>query len=327
MASQPARWEDSLLAKASAALEHQVRSHLHHGADASHLQAAYRQCEQITRQNSRTFHTATALMPRAKRLAIRSLYAFCRVSDDVVDEWAGDRGAQLDRWRTAVHSPAQSDDPVLAAWQDTRARYHIPTLYMDQLLDALAQDLTVSRYASFERLADYCYGVASTVGLMSMHIIGFSGPEALPYAVKLGVALQLTNILRDVGEDWRQGRLYLPQEELAAFGIEEAQIGAGRVDDRWRAFMRFQIGRARQLYAESLPGVGYLHGDGRFAVAAAAELYRAILDDIEAHDYDVFHRRAHVSDRRKVASLPGIWWRARRNLYQNAVQPQTEEQS
>jgi phytoene synthase len=149
------------------------------------------------------------------------------------------------------------------------------------------------------------------VGLMSMHIIGFAGNEAIPYAIKLGVALQLTNILRDVGEDWRAGRVYVPLDELVAFGLRQADLERGQVDDRWRALMRFQITRNRRLYAEAWPGIALLSGDGRFAVAAAGELYRAILDDIEAHDYDVFHRRAHVSMWDKARRLPGIWWRSR----------------
>jgi len=153
--------------------------------------------------------------------------------------------------------------------------------------------------------------VASTVGLMSMHILGFTGEEAIPYAVKLGVALQITNILRDVGEDWRAGRVYLPAEELAAYGLSEEDVAAGRVDDRWRKFMRFQIDRNRRLYAEAWPGVPMLSKDGRLAVTAAADFYRAILGDIEAHDYDVFHRRAHVSSWGKLRRLPGLWWRCR----------------
>ena len=147
---------------------------------------------------------------------------------------------------------------------------------------------------------------------MVMHIIGFSGPEAIPYAVRLGVALQLTNILRDVGEDWHADRLYLPQNELAAFGLTEEDIDVGRVDDRWRAFLGFQIARNRRLYAQAMPGIALLHPDGRFAIAAAAGLYRAILEDIEAHDMDVFTRRAHVSQWSKVRRLLGMWMWARR---------------
>jgi phytoene synthase len=148
---------------------------------------------------------------------------------------------------------------------------------------------------------------------MAMHIIGFRGNEALPDAIKLGVALQVTNILRDVAEDWQRGRVYLPQSELAAFGLSEDDLAAGQNSDRWQAFMRFQITRVRALYAESRPGIAHLNRDGRFAVAAAARLYEGILDDIEAHDYDVFKRRAHLGTRAKLARLPGIWWLAFRS--------------
>jgi phytoene synthase len=180
--------------------------------------------------------------------------------------------------------------------------------------------LRQSRYDTFEDLTTYCYGVASTVGLMSMHITGFNSSAAIPFAVKSGVALQLTNILRDVGEDFRAGRVYLPQEELADFGLTEDYLAAGQIDNRWRAFMRFQIDRTRRLYAESQPGVALLHPDGRLAIAAAAGLYSAILDDIEAHDYDVFTRRAHVSGWGKLRRLPGLWWQS---LTIGRSQPQT----
>jgi len=297
--------------------------------------------------------------------------------------------ANLAAWRERALAPhPPDDDPVALAWADTRACYRIPLRYAEQLIEGVAADLGAVRYATFDDLAAYCYGVASTVGLMSMHIIGFSGPEAIPYAVKLGVALQLTNILRDVAEDWRMGRLYLPLDELAAYGLGEGDIarlaahpvapplvahpiappptvhpvappptvhpvapplvggqgdggsaapcgrpnggGVGRdyddaqpltprasapdpqplVPDSWRAFIAFQIARNRQLYAEAMPGIRLLHPDGRFAIAAAAELYRGILDDIEAHGGDVFSRRAHLSGQEKLRRLPGIWRRA-----------------
>jgi len=212
------------------------------------------------------------------------------------------------RWR----SPPR--DLVAVAWRDTMARHDIPAIYARQLIATVARDLEVDRYATFEHLSVYCYGVAATVGLMAMRIVGFRGREAEPSAIRLGVALQLTNILRDVGEDWRAGRLYLPANDLAQFGLDEADVAAGRVDGRvdgrWRRFMAYQIQRARRLYHDALPGVAYLHRDGRFAVGAAAELYRGILEDIEAHDYDVFTRRAHVPTGTKLARLPGIWLRA-----------------
>jgi phytoene synthase len=146
-----------------------------------------------------------------------------------------------------------------------------------------------------------------------MHITGFAGQAAIPYAIKLGLALQLTNILRDVAEDWERGRLYLPGDELSAFGLDESDLAAGVVTDKWRAFMRFQISRNRQLYAEAWPGIQMLHQDGRFAIAAAADFYRAILNDIEAHDYDVFNRRAYVGTWGKLRRLPGLWWQTRSN--------------
>jgi phytoene synthase len=146
---------------------------------------------------------------------------------------------------------------------------------------------------------------------MTMHVIGFRTEEALPYAVKLGIALQLTNILRDVGEDWQLGRLYLPLDELAEFGLSEATVGARQIDARWRAFMRFQIARARHLYDEALPGIKLLEPDGRFAITAAAGLYRAILEQIEANDYNVISLRAHLDSWGKVRRLPEFWWSSR----------------
>ncbi len=279
------------------------------------LEHAYATCDAITAQHSRTFLLASGLLPFAKRRAVRALYAFCRTSDDIVDrnpegETAEPQAALRDWRQRALGYSTDEADGFLLAWIDTCATYSIPRIYAEQLIDGVAQDLICNRYATFEELTVYCYAVASTVGLMSMHIVGFTDPTAVPYAVKLGVALQLTNILRDVGEDWRSGRLYLPTEELAAFGLCEADVAAGQVDERWRAFMRYQIERVRRLYADALPGIALLHPDGRFAIAAAAELYRCILDDIEAHDYAVFHRRAHVGTFGKLRRLPAIWWRA-----------------
>lgn len=180
-----------------------------------------------------------------------------------MDREAADNAGKLWEWRQrSLSERPPLDDLMALAWADTRARYHIPRPYAGQLLAGVASDLTHSRYTTFADLAHYCYAVASTVGLMSMHIADYTGKEAILYAVKLGVALQLTNILRDVAEDWHNGRLYLPQDELADFGLTETDIENGIVDDRWRAFMRFQIDRARQLYAEALPGIVILGKNG-----------------------------------------------------------------
>lgn len=308
-------WEARLLRLAHHALDHDtINEPLNDGRE--HLAQAYEHCAAITKQHSRTFYMASGLLPNEQQRAVRALYAFCRVSDDLVDKETDHQHQRILQWRQeslANHPPTYN--LVALAWADTRANFNIPRRYAEQLLDGVTSDLMHTRYETFGELAQYCYGVASTVGLMAMHIVGYEGYKAIPYAIKLGVALQLTNILRDVQEDWENGRLYLPLEELRLFNLSEEDIAAGIIDHRWRAFMRFQIRRARQLYAEALPGVAMLGRSGRFAIAAAAELYRAILDDIEDHDYDVFSRRAHTSKREKLLNLPGIWWRAKTNQY------------
>lgn len=304
-------WERTLIAWAQQARE-TIPKHAAHHADDARMVRSFETCADLTRVHSRTFHMASALLPKHKREGARALYAFCRICDDIVDQPADDPAGTLESWRYQVQTPHPTDDPVLIAWSATRHAFHIPAGYVDQLIDGVKRDLTQSRYETFADLTEYAYGVASTVGLMSMHIVGYLDENAVPYAVRLGVALQLTNILRDIGEDWRAGRVYLPQDELAAFGLSDADIAAGKVDDRWRAFMRFQIDRNRALYRESWDGLSLLDDDGRFAIAAAGRLYEAILADIERHDYDVFSRRAHVSTRRKLAYLPTIWRASRR---------------
>lgn len=322
MTTHPHSWEKPLIALAQEAwysLTHpQADDGLRqHAGDKARLEQAYATCTAITAEHSRSFYLASALLPAAKRRAARALYAFCRITDDLVDRQTqtseDDRLRVLRDWqRRALDEHPDPDDPVALAWADTRHRFRIPRRYAEQLIEGVARDLTQRRYQTFADLTTYCYGVASTVGLMTMHITGFAGPTAIPYAVKLGVALQLTNILRDIAADFAHGRVYLPLEELYDFGIRPSDLAEGRVTPRWRAFMRFQIERNRQLYDEAWPGIGLLHPDGRLAIAAAATFYRHILDDIEAHDYDVFSRRAHVSTWGKLRRLPAIWLAARR---------------
>lgn len=304
-------WEATLLSLAHEA-KHSVTYSANHVFDSELLEASYTYCESLTAQHSRSFHLASSLLPPDKCRAIRALYAFCRVTDDIVDHSADGQAIQLEAWRKRTSSAMPpTTDLVAVAWADARHRHQVPERYAEQLIDGVARDLHQKRYATFAELAQYSYGVASTVGLMSMHIIGYAGVHALPYAIKLGVALQLTNILRDVAEDWQNGRLYLPQEELKQFDLSEEDIAAGRLSERWRRFMQFQIERNRHLYHEAWPGVAFLDPDGRFAIAAAADLYKGILDDIEKHNYDVFSRRARLSTIQKLGRLPGIWWRSR----------------
>ncbi len=272
------------------------------------IQSAYLHCANLTKQHSKTFSMAAQILEPNIRGAIHALYAYCRTSDDIVDRSTGNTLVKLNAWKQkSLNLNTTENDPVILAWADTCHRFHIPRRYAEQLIEGVERDLVQSRYETFEELAVYCYGVASTVGLMYMHIVGYESDAAIPYAVKLGVALQMTNILRDIGEDWANGRLYLPQVELAQFQISEEQLAQGLVNRNWRNFMRFQIDRTRQIYAEAWPGIAMLSPHGRLAVAAAATFYRGILDDIEKHDYDVFSRRAHLSGLKKISMLPGIW--------------------
>jgi phytoene synthase len=311
MLLQTYAWEPALLARALEAWHSLTPASAQSTSNRLLLDRAYAECEQLTAQHSRSFYRASGFLSRDKRRAVRALYAFCRVTDDIVDCPDCDAQRDLNEWRhIALAAEPPIDNLVAVAWADARQRYGIPLRWAEQLIDGVARDLDQTRYAAFDDLTTYAYGVASTVGLMSMRIIGYRNASAIPYAIKLGVALQLTNILRDVGEDWRASRVYLPADELARFDLSADDLARGQVDDRWRAFMRFQIERNRRLYAEAWPGIRLLNEDGRFAIAAAGDLYRRILDDIEAHDYDVFTRRARVSTPRKLLALVNLWWKS-----------------
>jgi phytoene synthase len=306
-----ANWENRLLALAGNIPHPNTRPFFSYWAGDASLRRAYKEAEKITAEHSKSFHFASGLLPEEKRSAVRALYAFCRTVDDIVDESADEeRDTQLDYWRTLVETASFADDDLIAAaWADTLTRYHIPRHYALQLIDGVARDLSQARYQTFEELATYCYGVASTVGLMSMYIVGFHTNEAVPYAIKLGVALQMTNILRDIGEDYQNGRLYLPREELVFYGIQESDISEGRITDNWRQFMKFQIERTRQLYAESWTGVKMLEREGQLAIGAASVFYQGILDEIEKRDYDVFRGRASLSALGKVSRIPSLWFK------------------
>jgi phytoene synthase len=273
---------------------------------------AYAECERIIRRHSKSFYFSSQFLAPESRRAVRALYAFCRTTDDTVDLATGDPARALAAWvqQARAARPVPSN-PVLVAWHDTRTRYGLAASLVDELLAGVAMDLTIHRYESFADLWLYCYRVASVVGLLVMGITGHS-PGAEPYAIKLGVALQLTNILRDVGEDAARGRVYLPQEELARFGLSADEILLGVYDDRFRALMQFQVARTRRLYEESWPGVALLAEESRFAIGAAARVYRGILDKLVANNYDAYTRRAHLKLREKIGRLPRIWWDVRR---------------
>lgn len=271
------------------------------------ISSSYSYCDKVTAYHSKSFFLASSLLPSSKKKAIRALYAFCRTTDDIVDVGHNDQSDHLNRWRSdATSNSFRLNDPVAIAWGDTRKKFCIPSKYAQQLMDGVEMDIHKNRYRDFDELSHYCYGVASTVGLMSMHIIGYTSTDAIPYAIKLGVALQLTNILRDVGEDWRKGRIYLPADEMEQYDITEDHFREKRVDEKWKTFMNFQIERARRLYSEAWPGILKLHPDGRLAIAAAATFYKRILHKIEANDYDNFTKRAVVSKWEKLSLIPPL---------------------
>lgn len=271
---------------------------------------AIRFVERSIRVNSKTFYFATSLLPAARRRSVRALYAFCRATDDLVDVHHAS-AEQVEIWRAAAQRPQeQQTDPVLHAWAGVRRHYAIDPRYEDELVTGVQLDTESRRYATWEELETYCYLVASTVGLLSMPIVGLhkgiTFERAAPYAIRLGIALQLTNILRDVGSDARNGRVYLPENDLAMFGLTREDILAHVQDERFDALMKFEIQRARKLYQEAMPGIAMLSRSGQLAVGTAALLYHAILDEIEAIHYLVHHMRAYTSRRKKLTMLPRI---------------------
>ncbi len=277
------------------------------------------ECWQILRENGKTFHLMARLLGPERGNAIAALYGFARVADDTVDEPApGDTPdviraklrSMQEELRRAI--AGESREPRFAVLGETIRRYAIPVEPFDDLVRGLVMDIEPMRYATFADLELYCSRVAGTVGLMITPVAGYrAGSRALEHAQTLGTAMQLTNILRDVGEDLRRGRVYLPHEDLERFGLSEADLRREQVDDRFRALMQFEIDRARRLYAEGSALIPLLtSARGRTAFEFAVEGYSGILGKIRACDYDVFHRRAHLSLAGKLALLPSSAWHA-----------------
>ncbi len=303
-------WETNLLTRAKVEIPLEYKIELPKVHLRQTLESSYDYCKTITSIHSKSFFMASGLLPREKRNAVRALYAFCRTSDDIIDHQGHKAEEDLKIWRIrGMQSVPRANDPVSIAWADTRKKFNIPSKYAHQLLDGVCNDIRVNRYNNFSELAEYCYSVASTVGLMSMYIIGFKDESAIRYAIKLGVALQLTNILRDIAEDYQMGRVYLPQDELRRFGITEKHLRDGINDSKWRSFMKFQIARARIIYEEAWPGIMLLDPSGRLPIAAAATFYKGILTKIEENDYDVFSQRAHLNKWEKLSMVPKLWYK------------------
>lgn len=271
------------------------------------LAQAFEACRLIHKHHGTSYYFATRLFPKDLRLATHALYAFFRVPDEIVDNASAAKEEALQTWMNdwyEAHVTGVSRNPVLQATSYIFHKYSIPFAYSEAFLKAMQQDLQKTRYATYEELQAYMYGSAAVVGLMMMHVIGFSDPRAIEYAEKLGYAMQLTNFLRDIREDLDQrGRIYLPEDELERFGIRESGLASGLVDENWKQFMRFQIERADRLYEEANQGIQFLRPRGRLAVRAGSDLYRMILRKIEGQGYDVFKTRARTSGWEKLARV------------------------
>lgn len=289
------------------------------------VEESYELCRQVTAKFSKTFYLGTLLMPEAKRRAIWAIYVWCRRTDELVDGPQAQFTTEdtLDRWEAQLESvfAGHPQEDADVAMVDTLSQFDLDIQPFRDMVAGQRMDLYRDRYETFESLELYCYRVAGTVGLMSTTVMGIDPQQGTapwqqepldptPAAVALGIANQLTNILRDVGEDARRGRIYLPLEDLETFGYSEADLIAEVVDERWRGLMQFQIQRARQFYQESEAGIRLLTPDARWPVWSALMLYRKILDVIEENNYDVFSQRAYVPKHRKLLCLPLAYMRS-----------------
>ncbi|XP_073150573.1 phytoene synthase 2, chloroplastic [Henckelia pumila] len=278
------------------------------------LSEAYDRCGEVCAEYAKTFYLGTLLMTPERRKAIWAIYVWCRRTDELVD---GPNASHitptaLDRWESRLDDifRGRPFDMLDAALSDTVCKFPVDIQPFRDMIEGMRMDLWKSRYANFDELYLYCYYVAGTVGLMSVPVMGIA-PESQATtesvynaALALGLANQLTNILRDVGEDARRGRVYLPQDELAQAGLSDEDIFTGEVTDKWRTFMKKQIARARKFFDDAEKGVTQLSSASRWPVWASLLLYRQILDEIEANDYNNFTRRAYVSKPKKIMALP-----------------------
>ena len=286
------------------------------------LEKAYERCGIITEEYAKTFYLGTQLMTEEKRRAIWAIYVWCRRTDELVD---GPNASHidpvaLDRWEDRLESifAGKPYDLLDAALSDTVANFPLAIEPFRDMIDGMRMDLYTSRYRTYEELYTYCYRVAGTVGLMTTPVMGIdpkssaSLKEVCVSAIALGIANQLTNILRDVGEDaLERDRIYVPLSELEDFGVTQSDVltgmfnkSTGRIDDKWRSFMRFQITRARQYFVDAEEGVRSLDPDAKWPVLSALTLYQQILDSVERNDYNNFTQRAYVKKINKLVSLP-----------------------
>lgn len=283
------------------------------------LKSAYRHCRNITRFYAKTFYLATRFLPNQKQRSIFAIYGLCRYIDNLVDETEDlstntdltlievDRKLNEVRDKLEIiYRGGEVDDSILTAFADTLKKYHIPEELPFELMEGVRMDLVKNRFDTFEEIYEYSYKVASVVGLMTSRVFGYTDDTALDYAVDLGIAMQLTNILRDVGEDLERDRIYVPQEDLIRFGVSEADLFAGEMSQNFIEMMQFQIARAREYYNRADIGVKMLARDSRLPVYLARYNYAKILDKIEENGYNVFKQRAYLTGMQKLSILPKI---------------------
>jgi phytoene synthase len=279
------------------------------------VDAAYEYCRQIAKHIARTFYYGSLFLPAVKRRAAWAIYAFCRTADDIADDpdLYPDAASELARWRDAlldVYSGCPRG-PVMTAWADMLRTFPVPLHPALELLDGVRMDIAGARYDTFEDLRLYCYRVAGTVGLLMTPVLGYEAAEALDRAVDLGIAMQLTNILRDIGQDVALGRIYLPAGEMERFGYSRDDLADGVINDAFLRLIEFQIARAEDYYRRGMGGLALLKPEVRLAIALSGTLYRAILHRIRRNRYDVFTRRAYIPLAGKLAAVPETWLRLR----------------
>jgi phytoene synthase len=264
-------------------------------------------CRDVTKAHGTTFYFACQLLPVRTRQAIHAIYAWCRTADDVVDDAElrdhDDLHAQLDQWLAAIDNPSC---PITRAFSWVLRAHGISDECAHDLVSGVRMDLDHLRFETWQDLRQYSYCVAGTVGLMTAPILGCRDDTALPQAVDLGIAMQLTNILRDVAEDAQMGRIYLPLEDLHRFGVTPESVLALQPDGDFEGLMRFEIARARMLYQSARPGIAALSVPGQVATLSGSQLYSKILNQIESRNYDVFDGRVSVSTSAKVREMPHV---------------------
>jgi len=283
------------------------------------LRASYERCRELNAQHGKTYYLATLLLPPAKRPYVHALYGFARYADEIVDDLAStlteqEKADLLRTWGEQFFADLRrgsSDDEVCRAVIDTVQRWDIPVEHFEAFLHSMTMDLTVTEYATYDDLYEYVYGSAAVIGLQMVPILEPTAPEAYERAKDLGVAFQLANFVRDVGEDLDRGRVYLPLDELAQFGVTRADLEKRTLTPEIRAALEFQIARVRRLEEESRAGIAMLHPSSQPCIEAARILYCGIVDEVEAIGYDVFTQRATVPVSRRLAVALPAWRQAR----------------